>query len=150
LQKRVLSEVAKRCKGLDEELRKHQSPAVKRAAGKINVGLLTMIVILIGWADWMLPMRFHIGFQAVGLLEDSHLWSLVDEGQPEGMDEILHERDALLRECARDRRRNGRGEPRCRGQTSQQRNHGQLVWAGEMDAYTLLLPYPVNWEEGGH
>ena len=50
-QKRILFDLAKRCEGLDEELRKHQSDAVKRAAGKINVGLLTMIVILIGWAD---------------------------------------------------------------------------------------------------
>ena len=62
---------------------------IRRAAGKINVGFLTTILILMGWGDWKLPVRFIIGFQAVGPLEDTHIWSATEIARPESEADLL-------------------------------------------------------------
>ena len=59
-----------------------------------------------GWNDFHLPRRFITGFQAVGELEDTHLWTPMypygeTRPQPVSEAEILEERRALLREVDR-------------------------------------------------
>ena len=76
---------------------------IRRAAGKINVGFLTTILILMGWGDWKLPVRFIIGFQAVGLLEDTHIWSATEIARPESEADLLAERPGLMEEISRRR-----------------------------------------------
>ena len=54
-----------------------------------------------GWRDWKLMTRFLVGFQVVGVLEDSHIWSPVDVIQPESDGALLQEREALMTEMLR-------------------------------------------------
>ena len=75
----ALEELSVRCTGLDKQLRQHQPPTVRRVAGKISVGLMTVSSLLMHWPDHQLPMRFIVGFQAVGDLEVSHVWRQLDQ-----------------------------------------------------------------------
>ena len=75
----AIDDLSIRCADLDRQLRKQQPPSVRRVAGKISIGLMTVLSLLMQWPDHQLPMRFVIGFQAVGDLEVSHVWKQLTE-----------------------------------------------------------------------
>ena len=78
----ALRELGYRCKGLDKHLRSFQSAAVRRSAHPINIGFMVLAIIIMGWPDWMPPLRFIIGFQVVGRFEESHIWSSASFVEP--------------------------------------------------------------------
>lgn len=65
------------------------------------MGFMCMLCIIMVWKDWKLMIRFLIGFQAVGILEDSRIWSLVGIAEPESEKRLLLERKGLLSEIER-------------------------------------------------
>ena len=78
-----------------------QAPHIARVAGKLNIGFVVILLIFMSWADYNLPLRFVLGSQAVGPLEDSHLWSPVDLEEPESEEQLLFERQKLLEEMSK-------------------------------------------------
>ena len=97
----ALRELSHRCKSLDSALRAQQGAEVRRSAGQLCLGLLTILIILMGWGDCMLVRRFIEGFQIIGKLEDSHVWLPEDAEPPESFDSLLLERTSLLPACSR-------------------------------------------------
>ena len=59
---------------------------------------MDLAIIIMVWPGWMLPLRFTIGSQVVGRLEESHLWSSVSVVEPERESTLLAEVPQLLRE----------------------------------------------------
>jgi hypothetical protein len=60
--------LASRTAGLSAALRRRQDGHIKKVAGKLNLGLLAVCVILMAWPGWRLPMRFVTGFQVIEVL----------------------------------------------------------------------------------
>ena len=75
----ALEDLSVRCAGLDRQLQKRQPQTIRRVAGKISIGFMTVVALLMQWPDHQLPMRFVVGFQAVGDLEVSHVWRELNE-----------------------------------------------------------------------
>ena len=72
---RALHTLSARCSGLDTQLRKQQPQTVKRVAGKVAVGLIAVMALLMQWPDHQLPKWFITGFQAIGDLEITNIWA---------------------------------------------------------------------------
>ena len=69
--KGFLRDLSARTKGLSAALREQQSPNVRRVAGKLALGLVAVIVLLILWPDGTMPRRFITGFQSINALEET-------------------------------------------------------------------------------
>ena len=78
----VVKELAARTGDLSAVLRGRQRGHIAKVAGKLALGMVAVCVVLIGWPDWRLPMRFVIGFQVIEALGESGLWQLVDTPPP--------------------------------------------------------------------
>ncbi len=78
----VVKELQSRTNPLSRRLWAWQPPHVAQVAGKLNLGFIVVVCLLILWADGQMPYRFVQGFQGGGKLEESCLWELVDEPEP--------------------------------------------------------------------
>ena len=78
---RAMAELADRCRPLHICLARQQAPSVARIAGKVHLGLLAVMVVLMEWPDWRLPLRFIGGFRIVGVLERTNIF------EPKGFEE---------------------------------------------------------------
>ena len=94
----LLKELARRFHKFDEKLRSFQTPEIRRVAGGVAIAFVAALSILMGWRDYALAMRFILGFQATGKLEDSHNWTPVDIDEPVCWDQIYGEKPGLMRE----------------------------------------------------
>ena len=71
---RAFAELSARCEPLSRHLQRRQPPSVAQIARRMNVGLIAVLVLIMGWPDWRLPGRFFDGFQDVGTLERTHIF----------------------------------------------------------------------------
>ena len=97
----LVKELAGRTKPLSDRLGTWQPWHVQRVAGKIRLGFIVVVCLLILWGDGKMPGRFVTGFQGGGVLEESRLWELIDEPAPipeaEVFEQYQHNRDELVR-----------------------------------------------------
>ena len=80
----LVQELAERCRTLTAVLAKWRPPTVQAVAQSIHVGLIAVLVLVLRWPDWRLPMRFITGFATTGMLERSGNYDPVDSGAPGG------------------------------------------------------------------
>ena len=71
-------ELRKRCVVLDEALGARQKGHINDVAGGMRFGLIAHLVLLMLWPGTNLPLRSVIGFQMLGVLEDSGIWRKFD------------------------------------------------------------------------
>ena len=63
-------------------LHAQQSARVRSVAGRINVALAAVLVIIGAWPDFKLPLHMIIGFPSSSLIEASGVFKRVQVQQP--------------------------------------------------------------------
>ena len=64
-------------------LRSQKTSTVSQIAGTIHIALIAVFMLLMGWADWRLAMRFVTGFWAAGAQEITGLYPRRPAEEPE-------------------------------------------------------------------
>ncbi len=78
----LVKELSQRTKPLSARLRDWQPWHVRRVAGKLQLGFVVIVCLLILWGDGKMPGRFVSGFQGGDRLEESRPWKVIDEPEP--------------------------------------------------------------------
>ncbi len=78
----LVKEPSNRTKPLSQTLWQWQPPHGQKVAGKLQLGFVAVLVLLIMWYGAKMPGRFVVGFQGSGKLEESRLWQAIEEPEP--------------------------------------------------------------------
>ena len=62
---------------------------VATVAGNVHVGLMAVLVLILSWLGWRLPMRFITGMRSTGLLERTGKYAAIDPAVPMDRNEVL-------------------------------------------------------------
>eukprot|EP00747_Dinoflagellata_sp_TGD_P221640 gnl/TRDRNA2_/TRDRNA2_93435_c0_seq1.p1 gnl/TRDRNA2_/TRDRNA2_93435_c0~~gnl/TRDRNA2_/TRDRNA2_93435_c0_seq1.p1 ORF type:complete len:334 (+),score=23.53 gnl/TRDRNA2_/TRDRNA2_93435_c0_seq1:70-1002(+) len=73
-QMKQLNDVSQRLTEVNAAARKAMAPAVRRVAGRFNVGLAAFAIALLGWPDTTLPVRAVNGHFTLGEISESGIW----------------------------------------------------------------------------
>ena len=58
--------LCQRLQPLTDHLRKFQQVSVQMVSSQVHLGFLEVAVVLLGWPDWRLPLRYVTGFSTLG------------------------------------------------------------------------------------
>ena len=72
---RQFRRLQRRVEPLNRYILSHQLPHVAAVAGSMNVVMIAILIMLSGWPDKHLPMRFVTGFDVLGCMESSGLFA---------------------------------------------------------------------------
>ena len=93
----AVRELGDRCWPFTKRLVQLQQPTANVVAGKVHIGFVALLTVILEWADWRLPARFVTGFQTTGILEHSNIYDRADIHPPKSVAEILAEAPAVLK-----------------------------------------------------
>ena len=116
---KAVAALAERLQPTSAHLRQFQCGAVAQVAARMHIGLLAVAVVVMGWPDTTLPLRFITGFSSLGWVERSGVLREIEPVPPISRAELLagraeafqqlearpesaEEAEFLLGECRKD------------------------------------------------
>jgi len=98
----AIVELGKRCEPLSEHIKKFQPWHIRKVAGKVNVVMIAVLVVVMGWPDWALPLRFVTGFSLIGELEKTGIFVGADKDEMMSREELFQHSRKLLQKMRFD------------------------------------------------